>query len=327
MQLGEVLLPVHAVVEPVEDQEQHGDRDERDDRLEPLAVARQRPEHGLRDDPGDDRRAERKHDPAEQRAAVATLRPHHAGHERSEDQDRFEAFAEDDHRAVRHDRDVRAGTAPDPLLGVGERRVERGSGLRELAGRRLRLDEANEAVAVARAVPEERFDTLEERRRETAKPLLGPELEDPVRLDPRRLRGAPVAARGRGLHAVERCGDDVEVRGLCRVLPLCGVEHPEVVHGRRDGRVERRRIGRRPAPARRDEARSEAREHCLDAARRRGVAGEQARLEIGERRRSPVAERDRLLDLEILRDASVADPAPVLDRDEAQEPVELAGPP
>ena len=45
----QVLLPVDAMVEPVEDQEQHADRDERDDGLQLLAVSRERREDGLRD--------------------------------------------------------------------------------------------------------------------------------------------------------------------------------------------------------------------------------------------------------------------------------------
>ena len=182
-------------------------------------------------------------------------------------------------------------------------------------------------VLVAGAVPEQRLDALEERRREAPETLLGTELEDAVRLDPGGLRGPPVSARRRGLHPVERGGDDVEVRRLRRVLPFLRDRAPT---GRRPRTptVASSASGatRRPAAARRHEARAEAREGRLDATRRGAVAREEARLEVGERRRRAVAERDRLLDLEVLRDAPVADAAPVLDRDEAEEPVELTGP-
>ena len=71
VEAGEVLVPVDPVVEPVEDQQQDADRDQRDDRLEPLAVARERAEHRLRDDPGGGARDERDADADEQRPAEA----------------------------------------------------------------------------------------------------------------------------------------------------------------------------------------------------------------------------------------------------------------
>ena len=69
VEAGEMLGPVDAVVEPVEDQQQHADRDHRDDRLELLAVPRERAEHRLRDHPGERRRDER--DRRRRRAAAA----------------------------------------------------------------------------------------------------------------------------------------------------------------------------------------------------------------------------------------------------------------
>ena len=70
-----VLLPVDPVVEPVEDQEQHGDRHERDDRLEPLTPACQRAEHGLRHDPGHGAGRERESDPGEERLSNPRCAP------------------------------------------------------------------------------------------------------------------------------------------------------------------------------------------------------------------------------------------------------------
>ena len=63
-----MLAPVDAVVEPVEDEQQHADRDQRDDRLELLPVAAERFEHGLRDHPRERGRGERARD-AERAAA------------------------------------------------------------------------------------------------------------------------------------------------------------------------------------------------------------------------------------------------------------------
>ena len=48
-------------------------------------------------------------------------------------------------------------------------------------------------------------------------------------------------------------------------------------------------------------------------------------LEVTESLRGPVAERDRLLDLEVERDLTVLDPTPVLDRHESEEALELTG--
>ena len=101
---------------------------------------------------------------------------------------------------------------------------------------RLALDQPHEPVPFAVAVPEQRLDALEERRREPAEALLGAELEDAVRLDPGRLRDSPVAARGSGLHPVERRGDDVEVRRLRGVLPLRRIERLQVARPPIDGR-------------------------------------------------------------------------------------------
>ena len=70
----QVLLPVHAVVEPVQDQEQDADRDDRDDRLQLLPVDRERRQHGLRHNPRDGARDECETDSHEHRPAQVTLR-------------------------------------------------------------------------------------------------------------------------------------------------------------------------------------------------------------------------------------------------------------
>ena len=86
------------------------------------------------------------------------------------------------------------------------------------------LDELNEPVVALRSVPEVALDLLEERRREPAEPLLGPELEHAVRLEPGLLGLLPVARGRRRLQAVERRRDDVEVGRLRCFLPFRRVE-------------------------------------------------------------------------------------------------------
>ena len=327
VQVGEVLLPVDPVVEPVEDQEQDGDRDERDHRLELLPPPRERAEHGLRDDPRDDARGERADDAEHERAAEPALRADHARHQRGEDEHGLEALAEDDDRAVRDHGGPRARARADPHLRLGQRLVEGETGLLELRERRLALDQLHEPVGVAVPVPEERLDLLERAGRDPAQPLLGPELEDAVRLEPRLLGPAPVALRGGRLDAVERRGDHVEVRGLGGLVPSLGEDRPGEAEG-----VLRRcpdRVGRLDPVAARGggEVVAERRERRLELSGRGGVAAEEDRLEVGERGGRAVAERDRLLDLEVEHDAPVADAASVLDRDELGEAQELAGAP
>ena len=199
--------------------------------------------------------------------------------------------------------------------------------LLELRERRLALDQLHEPVGVAVPVPEERLDLLERAGRDPAQALLGPELEDAVRLEPRLLGPAPVALRGGRLDAVERRGDHVEVRGLGGLVPPLGEDRP----GEAEGVLRRRpdRLGRRHPVAARGggEVVAERRERRLELSRRGGVAAEEDRLEVGERGGRAVAERDRLLDLEVEHDAPVADAASVLDRHELGEAQELAGAP
>ena len=97
------------------------------------------------------------------------------------------------------------------------------------------------------AVPEVTLDLLEQGRREASQPLLRPELEDAVRLEPRLLRALPVTGCCRRLEPVERRRDDVEVGRLRRFLPLGRVEvgdQRERVLGRR---LDRGRVGDRVA--------------------------------------------------------------------------------
>ena len=66
-------------------------------------------------------------------------------------------------------------------------------------------------------------------------------------------------------------------------------------------------------------------ERRRDALRAGLVAEDEDALEVAEGARRAVAERDRLLDLEALRDPAVAHAAAVLDGHERQEALELAG--
>ena len=117
----------------------------------------------------------------------------------------------------------------------------------------------------------------------------------------------PTRRCGRGLEPVERRGDHVEVGRLRGVLPAA----PD--RRRRSTRA-RRRSSPRPRPARRPRrrgSRPRARRRASSSAapiraRRGGIAGEQHRLEVGERAGGAVAERDRLLDLEVARHLAVA---------------------
>ena len=70
---------------------------------------------------------------------------------------------------------------------------------------------------------------------------------------------------------------------------------------------------------------AQALEVGLDGRRAVGVALGQLVLEVGERGRRTVAERDRLLDLEVERDLRAADAAVVLDRHEREEAQQLLG--
>ena len=65
-------------------------------------------------------------------------------------------------------------------------------------------------------------------------------------------------------------------------------------------------------------------EDLAEPARVRLVLEREQVLEVAEGLRGAVAERDRFLDLEVERDPAVVDAALVLDRDEGEEPLELA---
>ena len=80
-------------------------------------------------------------------------------------------------------------------------------------------------------------------------------------------------------------------------------------------RAARRELDRRSRRRRRHPCECAAASRC-----------DERRLEVGERLCGAVAERDRLLDLEVERHAAVVDAAAVLDRDEREEAEELAGP-
>ena len=136
-------------------------------------------------------------------------------------------------------------------------------------GRGAALDQQDEPVVLALPVPEELLDTLEECGPQTAQPLLGPELEHPVRLEPRLLGGSPVPARHGTLEPVERGGDDVEVRSLGGVLPGGREARHRLRRGRRRRRREMRSADAATVAAAR---RSEERRRASSAPRRCGAS-------------------------------------------------------
>ena len=285
VEVGQVLAPVDPVVEPVQDQQQHADRDHRDDRLELLAVERERAEHGLGDHPGDPGGDERERRAGQERTPVAAVDADHARHQRGEDQDGLEPFAEDDDGAVRDHGGRRAARA-DTLRRLLELGLQRRDRFLELGAGVLALDELHEPGLAAVAVPEEALDPLEQRRRDPAQPLLGAELEDPVRLQPRLLRPAP-AARLRGRREpVDRGCDDVEVGAGGGLLPGIGVEVVDRAPER--GRCARGRPRRTPpGPQRRRPACGRAQRRSWSA---RGSPPGRARA---ARARCPPARRRR----------------------------------
>ena len=316
-----MLVPVDPVVEPVQDQQQHADRDHRDDRLELLAVERERAEHRLGDHPGDPGGDERERRAGQERTPVAAVDADHARHQRCEDQHRLEPLAEDDDGAVRDHGGRRAARA-DTLRRVLELGLQRRDRFLELGAGVLPLDELHEPGLSAVAVPEEALDPLEQRRRDPAQPLLRPELEDPVRLQPRLLRPAP-AARLRGRReAVDRRCDDVEVGACGRLLPRIGVEVVDqlqsAIGAPADGLG-----GLRPAGDGGVQRAAERSDDGGQLAGRRRIAREQLRRDVRQRGGDGVAEADRLLDLECERDPCPFDAAVVLDRHESEETVEL----
>ena len=163
VEVRQMLIPVDPVVEPVQDQQQGPDRDHGDDRFQLLAVASERAEDGLRDDPGDPRGHQREGGADQERAPVAPGGADHARHQSCEDQDRLEPLAEDHDCAVRDHGGSRAARADTErrLLELG---LQRGDRLFELRPRVLPLDELHEPGLPAIAVPEETLDPLEQRR-------------------------------------------------------------------------------------------------------------------------------------------------------------------
>ncbi len=253
--------------------------------------------------------------------------PDEPGGQRGEDQHRLEPLTEDDDRRVRDDGEARARPGADGCLRVGERGVERLARRGDLLDGRLAADELREPCVAVRSVPEEPLRCGEEIGGEAAQPLLRPELEERVRLEPC-LLGRRVLAGTDGVDdPVERRADDVEVGGGARVLPLLWEdplgELERLVRLRLDG------LGRGHGGTlvRRGERLAELGHEHVDPAHRGRVTLDEHALEIGDGLRSAVAERDRLLNLERHRDTAVRDSTLVLDRDESEEAEELAGAP
>ena len=144
----------------------------------------------------------------------------HPGHQRREDQDSFKALPKDDHRGVRYDRGGRFRAGAHRLLRIAQRDIQCSARCRHLLARRVPLEKLREPLILVRSVPEEALAPDEEILRQPPEALLRAELEEGVRLEPRRL-SLPVLTRGdRTLHAVERRLDHVEIGRRPGVLPL-----------------------------------------------------------------------------------------------------------
>ena len=189
------------------------------------------------------------------------------------------------------------------------------------------------AISLARPVvargaePDQALDVGREAGVERLQAPLGAELEERVGLEPGLLGLAALAGADRGLHAVERERDQVEVGLVGRLLPLGRHESRELVLDRRAERLDlvvgRRRRLRCAASV---VTAASAVELALDRGRR--AAGSRFAswsLEVGEARPGRRRERDGLLDLEVVGDRAVLDAAAVLDRDQREEAQELLG--
>ena len=229
---GDPLGPVDAVEEPVEDEQQHRDRDQADDRLELLAVLRERLEDELGDEPEEHARRQREQRSAQDRAAQSAARADHARGDRGDDQDRLEALAEDDHRGVGDHRRLARALASLRARLV-ERLVQDQPGLAQVRDAAVARDQLGEAVDAAGAVPHQSLDLGDQRRVERAQRDLRPELEERVGAEARLLGLVALGGRDRGLHLVEADVDQVEVRLGVRLLPLL----------RKDPVEDRRRLG------------------------------------------------------------------------------------
>ena len=154
-------------------------------------------------------------------------------------------------------------------------------------------------------------------------PPLGPELEERICLQPR-LLGLLVLPGGDGrLHAVERERDQVVVGLVGRLLPACGIvarqAGPRCVRERLD-------LGAGRTPSFAGRLVDDCRPARSTAILRRGgaaVALGHCSWRSAERGSGARVEGDRLLDLEVERDAVVLDAAAVLDRDEREEAQQL----
>ena len=327
VQPGHVVAPVDPVEEPVEDEQHHRDGNERDDRLELLAVADERRQHRLGDDEARDGRGQGGRRADQKRPSQAAPGADEPGRERGEDQDGLEALPEDDDGGVRHDGGGGGRPRPDGCLRVGEGGVEADARRDDLLDRGLAPDQLGEAGQPVCPVPEVPLRAGEEVGCEPAQPLLRPELEERVRLEPCLLRLAVFAGPHGADHTVERRRDHVEVGGAARVLPFLREDLLRDVERGPGLRLDRL-LGRDGTTlGRGGELHAEAADELVDAGRGSGITlGEDTR-EVGERLCRAVPERDRLLDLERERDPAVCHSAPVLDRHEREETEELAGAP
>ena len=193
------------------------------------------------------------------------------------------------------------------------------------ADRRLPADQLRESRMAVGAVPEQPFRAREQIRREASQALLGAELEERIRLEPRLLRLPVLACAGCRDDAVERGPDDVEVGGGLSFLPLGGEGRLREFERLRRPLADGVLVGDADALRRRRHVGPEGGHELVDAGGCGRVALDQPAVEVCEGLRRAVAERHRLLDLERERHAPVGDAAAVLDRDEREEAEELSG--
>ena len=222
------LAPVHAVEEPVHDQQQHRDRDQPDDRLELLAVLLERAQQRLGEDPGEHRDEEAEPGADQHRPAHPAPHAHERGRDGGEDEHRLEPLAEHDDRRVGDDGRL-VGGVPERRGGVGELLVEHQPRLVDLAPRRAIGDQLGEALLVDRAEPDQALDVGREPWLERLEPPLGPELEERVGLEPRLLGLLVLLGADGRLEPVERQRDQVVVGFVVRLLPLLRHRRREVV--------------------------------------------------------------------------------------------------
>ena len=295
------------------------------DRLELLAVLRERVEQQQGEDEQHHARRDRQQGAAVDRPAQRRPRADHAGGDRGEDQDRLQPLAEDDQRGV-GDRRRRAGSVAGYRPGVVELFVEVEARLADLAQRRVAGDQLGQPRVAVCAVPDQPLDLERQLRVEGPQLQLGPELEEAVGGEPRLLGLLVPAGAGRRFELVEGDVDEFVVGFVARLASTPRARSARVSAARVARRVDLLLGGDRDALLGVVDVVAQLREGGLDPLHRRWVALEQDRLEVGEGGFDAVHEGDRLLDLERDRHPPVGGALVVLLRDQVEEAGQLARP-